>query len=56
MGERQTKGTIKEIGHNFSQTILNALKINARGEIQDTTYDRLQANFVVKRKVLLTSE
>jgi len=44
-GEKQVRNIITNVGHNFSERILEALQISERGDIQDTVYSRRIGGF-----------
>ena len=54
-GEKQVKNIVTNVGHNFSEKILEALKIFERGEIQHTIYSRATVSFEVERPEATTA-
>ncbi|GFN40236.1 MAG: hypothetical protein YK1309IOTA_1470010 [Marine Group I thaumarchaeote] len=55
LGQIQIKNIITNVGHTFSEKILEALKISERGEIQQTVYSRAKGDFVFERPQATTA-
>ena len=45
LGGRQAKSTVTNVSHKISEKVLEAMKINERGDIQNTEYSRVTGNF-----------